>query len=504
MTASLGPIAPLLLAPHIRRVAVVYDFIPARFARQYLRSAIDCITYHARYMALPLYHSFLPISKATAEELSGRLPFVEPARVLASGIADPLDAASTTGPEASPNLPQRYIVAPTGGDARKNLLVVIAGEALNRQLGEKANGIVVVGDLAPAHQRAALKLARRSGISRSEIFFLSHLPAADLRSIYSRARLCVVPSFAEGFSIPVAESVRSQTPVVASDIPSHRELLGAGPWLASPSSAIDMARAMRTVIRKRKSILQAQRHNLGDRADPLAVSERIAAVPNRLLTSVAADGSGVVRGKKVGRPRIAVATPWPPDRSGVADYSSHTLARVADLADVTILTNSEPIGEHRTDRGSLTFRVIGAAAYLDPQYDCVLTVLGNSHFHLPAFEYVMDLGGPVLAHDNRMIEFYWHLLGPHRAAKVLSSAGRQLAASDLEGVLLDLDNSPSTAYCEIGRVAKPLLVIRRRFRSGFLARLPREWNGCNLFPTACRRLRPSRLMQDRKPNAAER
>ncbi len=117
MTASLGPIAPLLLAPHIRRVAVVYDFIPARFARQYLRSAIDCITYHARYMALPLYHSFLPISKATAEELSGRLPFVDPARILASGIADPLDAASATGPEAAPNLPQRYIVAPTGGDA---------------------------------------------------------------------------------------------------------------------------------------------------------------------------------------------------------------------------------------------------------------------------------------------------------------------------------------------------------------------------------------------------
>ena len=69
MTASIGPVMPLLVAPHIRRVAVVYDFIPAEFPSSYLRSAVDRICYQARYMALPTYHAFLPISAATEVKL---------------------------------------------------------------------------------------------------------------------------------------------------------------------------------------------------------------------------------------------------------------------------------------------------------------------------------------------------------------------------------------------------------------------------------------------------
>lgn len=463
MTASIGPVMPLLLASHIRRVAIIYDFIPARFARSYLGNAADLIGYQARIMALPAYHAFLPISAACKAELCERVPGVDAARIVQSGVADPLYAALDAA--ALGDLPHRYIVAATGDDARKNLLATIAAEALNRSRGEPANRIVAVGHMNGRARAAVAKFCRRVGFTEGDLVLRSEIPTHELAAIYRQASVCAVPSFAEGFSIPVAEAVHCGTAVVASDIPAHRELIGAGPWLAAPASVADLARALRTTIEARRAVLDRQQESLGDKAKPDAVRRRIAALLTEVLTA-AADAPSSERPPGAGkRLHIAVATPWPPQRSGVASYSRFTLTRLAEFADITILTNEPP---DRLDAGGdrrLALREIGAAAYLDPQYACVLSVLGNSYFHLPALEYLMALGGPVLAHDNRMIEFYRHLFGPAKAARLLTVPGRPVETSDIAALLVDLDRLPALGYADIGRVAQPLIVHAESLRA---------------------------------------
>lgn len=455
MTASVGPVMPLLLAPHVRRVAVVYDFIPAEFPSSYLRTAADVICYQARITALAAYHAFLPISAASETALRKRFAFAGFVLVAHSGVADPLPPSAGSGAAPASDLPEQFIIVPTGGDPRKNLLVVVAAEAFNRWHGEQSHAIVVVGHLTDKQRKAVRKLSRRAGLSEADILFRSDVAAPDLAAIYRQAVLCVVPSFAEGFSIPLAEAVHRGTAVVASDIPAHRELLGAGPWLAAPSSVVDMARAIRTTIRSRQAVLRSQQEALGDKARPDAVRSRIIALLTQLL-QMPATGSFERHNTAGRRPRIAVATPWPPQKSGIAAYSRYTMERVADLADVTILTN-QPIPESTVDN-RLPARAISAAAYLDPQFDCVLTVLGNSPFHLPALEYAMDLGGPVLAHDNRMVDFYRHLFGPATTARLLSTPDRPVQVQDIARLLLDLDRLPALGYGDVGRVAQPLLV----------------------------------------------
>lgn len=464
MTASVGPVMPLLLAPHVRRMTIIYDFIPAEFSSSYLRTAADLIGYQARIMALPAYHAFLPISAATEAALHARFAFAGSALVAHSGVADPLPDSSGAPVD---DLPPRFIIAPTGGDPRKNLLVVMAAEAFNRSHGEQPNRIVVVGHATDKQRAAVRKLSRRAGLSEADVLFRSDVAAPILAAIYRQAVLCVVPSFAEGFSIPLAEAVHRGTAVVASGIPVHRELLGIGPWLAAPSSVVDMARAMRTTIASRQDVLRRQRDSLGDKAQPDAVRSRIAAMLAQLLR-MPAGGSAAQPMTGDRRPRIAVATPWPPQKSGIASYSRHTMERVADLADVTILTNAPVPPPSAGD--SLPMREISAAAYLDPQFDCVVTVLGNSPFHLPALEYAMDLGGPVLAHDNRMIDFYRHLFGNAKAARLLSTPERPVQVRDIARFLIDLDQLPALGYCDIGRVANPLLVHSRSLQ----ARLSQE------------------------------
>jgi glycosyltransferase involved in cell wall biosynthesis len=48
----------------------------------------------------------------------------------------------------------------------------------------------------------------------------------DLAAIYSGARALVFPSDDEGFGLPTVEALACGTPVVASDIPVLREVLG--------------------------------------------------------------------------------------------------------------------------------------------------------------------------------------------------------------------------------------------------------------------------------------
>lgn len=59
---------------------------------------------------------------------------------------------------------------------------------------------------------------------------LRHLPGADDRTLewaYARAACLVFPSIAEGFGLPIVEALSYGLPVLASDIPVHREVGGA-------------------------------------------------------------------------------------------------------------------------------------------------------------------------------------------------------------------------------------------------------------------------------------
>ncbi|MBI4434334.1 glycosyltransferase family 4 protein, partial [Candidatus Uhrbacteria bacterium] len=62
--------------------------------------------------------------------------------------------------------------------------------------------------------------------ARTPIVFTGALPEDELRTLLANAAAYVSPSLAEGFDLPTIEALALGTPVVASDIPVHREVLG--------------------------------------------------------------------------------------------------------------------------------------------------------------------------------------------------------------------------------------------------------------------------------------
>ncbi len=98
---------------------------------------------------------------------------------------------------------------------------------------------------------------------------IGYVEPADRQALYSGARLLVMPSFEEGFGIPVLEAMTFGVPVVASNRGSLPEVLGdAGP-LVNPDEPDEIAGAMARLVDDHpfaaacvaKGILQAKQFN---------------------------------------------------------------------------------------------------------------------------------------------------------------------------------------------------------------------------------------------------
>lgn len=110
---------------------------------------------------------------------------------------------------------------------RKRIDVLLAAFAGVRRALPKARLIKVGGPLNPDQSRLAADLGITDAIVTLP-FFSPRDPSdrATLAAVYRRAALSLQPSDAEGFGLPVAESLACGTPILASDIPVLREIGG--------------------------------------------------------------------------------------------------------------------------------------------------------------------------------------------------------------------------------------------------------------------------------------
>ena len=140
-------------------------------------------------------------------------------------------------PDSSRRAPQRtiadtpYFVIIGTLEPRKNHLFVLN---VWRQLAETMKTpprLIIVGKRSWSSE-AVVDMIQRSPCLRSCVCEVYGLGDDALRQLLSNARALLMPSFAEGFGIPVIEALSLGVPVIASDIPIFYEVTkGAGTFL---------------------------------------------------------------------------------------------------------------------------------------------------------------------------------------------------------------------------------------------------------------------------------
>ncbi|USI72368.1 glycosyltransferase family 4 protein [Sphingomonas morindae] len=120
-------------------------------------------------------------------------------------------------------------------EPRKNHLLLLH---LWRQLAESRDPtqlprLVVIGRRGWENEQVVDLLERCPALG-SCVEERSHLRDAEVRSLIAGARALLLPSFAEGFGMPVPEALALGTPVVCSDLPALREAGGEVPEFLDP------------------------------------------------------------------------------------------------------------------------------------------------------------------------------------------------------------------------------------------------------------------------------
>jgi glycosyltransferase involved in cell wall biosynthesis len=164
-----------------------------------------------------------------------------------------------------------YLLTVSGEASSKNLSGLLKGLAEMRRMGVGRDLRLRVVGVKPEFQDRFARQADSLGMG-SVVKFEPFLDGSDLRRLYREAWAFVLPSFFEGFGIPVLEAMASGTPVVCSDTTSLPEVAGGAAWLFDPRRVRDMAEALAGAVaggversvRARAGLARAHKFHFGE------------------------------------------------------------------------------------------------------------------------------------------------------------------------------------------------------------------------------------------------
>jgi glycosyltransferase involved in cell wall biosynthesis len=201
--------AALLRCP-IPQVVTIHDLVILKRPGEYLRTGLR---YRLRFLAASRAVRVIVPTQVVADDVASRLD-VDPERIAVVGEAAapafrPRPAEEVERARMAHGLPGSYLVWVGGlehNDPRKRV----------RELAAAATDVplVLVG---PTKQWAD---------ELPNVTLTGQVSDDDLAAILSGARALVFPSDDEGFGLPPVEALACGTPVVCTDIPALREVLG--------------------------------------------------------------------------------------------------------------------------------------------------------------------------------------------------------------------------------------------------------------------------------------
>jgi glycosyltransferase involved in cell wall biosynthesis len=200
-----------------------------------------------QWLAVRRARRIIAVSEWTARSVARRLG-VAPERIAVTveGAAPAFDAPP--GPEEvvavreAFGLGGPYVVHAGGFDARKNLGALVA--ALAAMDEERRMTVALVGSGAEGEEAARLEReAARRGVGRW-LRFTGGVDDAALAALYAGAVAVVLPSWLEGFGLPVVEAMHVGTPAVVSSAGSLPEIVGDAGLVVAPDDPSALAGAL--------------------------------------------------------------------------------------------------------------------------------------------------------------------------------------------------------------------------------------------------------------------
>lgn len=466
MTHDPNKVARLVGNPHVFSSTIVYDFIPLDVPQRYLANPSNAEKYATQLGWLPSYDHFFSISEYSARRLQ-EVFSIAGCAIDVTGVAlrptfeSAMQTRSVGIAEPGKQFPKKYVLCVAGGDKRKNVDVLLKAHAGLTQSVSDLH-LIIVGYYGDGQTREMIAEYKSHGGKESHLQVIHGIDDTILCQLYHHAQVSACCSEIEGFSLPVIESIACGCPILVSDNVAHRELVQDEAAVFQPHDYATLQRMLRNVLQgvtPRSALLESQR-SIPEQFSLAKVAERFwtpicRAIRKQKVRTRFRSPSGF----KSYKPKVAILSPFPPDASGVADYTRRTVQALGKLADVDVFTNAmdpTPTAEVQN------FFPISDLPYTSGFYDGVVAVVGNSHFHAEIIDLHNRFGGPCLIHDNRLAEFYNWIRGPEGFRKLASkSLGRPISLEESQFWVHNPGSLPSPFFDELIPHAQPLIFHSR-------------------------------------------
>jgi glycosyltransferase involved in cell wall biosynthesis len=228
--------------PDIKPIFFIHDLLPFQFPEYF---KIDEYSRHetrmdnlVQYAAAALVSSGSVATALKAEmHRRGRkeFPIHFAPMPLASGFTTAVVAMTASAP---------YFVMCGTIEPRKNHLTMLhIWRDLAAQCGADTPKLVLVGARGWENENI-IDLLERAPAMREHVLEVNGLSTPDLAKLVAGARALLMPSFGEGYGLPISEALALGVPVIASDIPVFHEVAGQNFTAVEPTDAKGWRRAI--------------------------------------------------------------------------------------------------------------------------------------------------------------------------------------------------------------------------------------------------------------------
>lgn len=210
-------------ADNCKNISVVYDLCFEKLPDLYPNNVYEAEKESFR-KKIELSELVFAISRQTAADITTNYPEAKDKVELLSQSVHPAFCNHTHESGEQSNAEPPYLLFVGTLHPRKNIELLI--DAYNRIAERIPHRLMLVGKTGWNYDKINQKIKaspHSEKINTPGAIFKNQ----ELANIYRSAAILVYPSLCEGFGRPLLEAMHTETPIICSDIPVHREVAGA-------------------------------------------------------------------------------------------------------------------------------------------------------------------------------------------------------------------------------------------------------------------------------------
>ncbi len=300
---------------------------------------------------------------------------------------------------------ERAMIVFTGGfDYRKNLygaLKAFARAGRKHKENKLINNakLYIVCNATEEQKQSFYREAASLGVG-DRVHLTGFISDQELSELYSTCDVFFFPSLYEGFGLPIVEAMLAGAYILSADNSSLPEVCGEYAMLCNAKDTENMADQLVKALEasRQESIAdkqQRQKHALCFSWEKTA-SETLALFEKR--------------NEKTPRRKIAMLTPWPEQKTGIANFVYQLMPYLNKHFDIDLFVDNTVISNEKMlpyTQGKLY--TIDCYDALQKNYDTAIYQLGNnSEFHTEIYRKLKRYGGIAELHDFIVHPFFYH------------------------------------------------------------------------------------------------